>query len=248
MDAFYASVEQAVDPSLIGKPVIVGGGHGRGVVTSASYEARKFGVHSAMPGFKAQRLCPHGIFLPNRHRLYSEYSRKVFAILRQYSPEVQGISIDEALVDLTGTEKLFGPPLQTAAEIIRRVAGELGLPSSGGVSSNAIVSKIAATLAKPRGLISVAAGAEEEFLAPLTVDSIPGVGPKTHKNLLQRGVKTIGDLLKDRELANRFLDLAVKADRQKHHIRPVAWGRRVRTVRALAHDVVPPGGLQNVGP
>ena len=217
MDAFYASVEQAVDPRLVGKPVIVGGGNGRGVVTSASYEARKFGVHSAMPGFKAQRLCPHGIFLPNRHRLYSEYSRKVFAILRQYSPEVQGISIDEALVNLTGTEKLFGPPLQTAAEIIRRIAGELGLPSSGGVSSNAVVSKIAATLAKPRGLISVAAGDEEEFLAPLTVDSIPGVGPKTHKKLLQRGVKTIGDLLKDRELANRFLDLALQGDRRKHH-------------------------------
>jgi DNA polymerase IV len=217
MDAFYASVEQALDPSLAGKAVIVGGGNGRGVVTSASYEARKFGVYSAMPGFRAKQLCPHGVFLPNRHRVYSEYSRKVFAILRQYSPEVHAISIDEALVDLTGTEKLFGPALETAAAIIRRIAGEVGLPSSGGVSSNAVVSKIAATLAKPRGLLSVAAGDEKEFLAPLAVDSIPGVGPKTHKNLLQRGIRTIGDLLKDRELANRFLDFAATGERHRHH-------------------------------
>ena len=125
MDAFYASVEQALDPSLKGKPVIVGGRNGRGVVTSASYEARKFGVHSAMPGFQARKLCPQGIFLPNR-RHYSEYSAKVFAILAQYSPEVHALSIDEGVVDLTGTERLFGPPLKTADEMIRRIERELG--------------------------------------------------------------------------------------------------------------------------
>jgi DNA polymerase-4 len=121
MDAFYASVEQALEPSLKGKAVIVGGRNGRGVVTSASYEARKFGIRSAMPGFQAKKLCPHGIFLPNRRRVYSEYSAKVFAILKQYSPQVQALSIDEGIVDLTGTERLFGPPLKTTDEIIRRI-------------------------------------------------------------------------------------------------------------------------------
>ena len=174
MDAFYASVEQALDPSLKDKAVIVGGRDGKGVVTSASYEARKFGVRSAMPGFQANKLCPHGIFLPSRHRLYSEYSHKVFAILRQYSPEVHAISIDEGVVDLTGTEKLLGPPLQTADRIIRRIEQELGLPSSGGVSSHRVVSKIAATLAKPQGLIFVDGGEEKNFLAPLPVELVSG--------------------------------------------------------------------------
>ena len=127
MDAFFASVEQVLDPSLKGKPVIVGGRSGRGVVTSASYEARKFGVHSAMPGFQAKKLCPHGIFLPNRRRVYSEFSERVFAILERYSPTVHGLSIDEGLVDLTGTDRLFGPPLKTADGIIRRIETEVGL-------------------------------------------------------------------------------------------------------------------------
>src|SRR3989337_3575819 len=132
MDALFASVEQVLDPALKGKPVVVGGGNGRGVVTSASYAARKYGVRSAMPGFQAKKLCPHGIFLPNRHRIYSEFSNKIFAILEQYSPEVHAISIDEGIVDLTGTEKLLGPPLQTAERIIRQIEQELGLPSSAG--------------------------------------------------------------------------------------------------------------------
>src|SRR5918999_2425398 len=127
MDAFFASVEQALEPRLKGKAVIVGGRSGRGVVTSASYEARKFGVHSAMPGFQAKKLCPHGIFLPNRHRLYSEFSGKVFGILRHYSPQVHALSIDEALIDLSGTDRLFGPALKTADTIIRRIEKELGL-------------------------------------------------------------------------------------------------------------------------
>jgi DNA polymerase IV len=216
MDAFYASVEQAIDPSLKGKPVIVGGRDGKGVVTSASYEARKFGVRSAMPGFQANKLCPHGIFLPNRHRLYSEYSHKVFAILRQYSPEVQAISIDEGVVDLTGTEKLLGPPLQTADRIIRRIEQELGLPSSGGVSSHRVVSKIAATRAKPQGLIFVAGGDETNFLATLPVELVPGVGPKTQKELLARGIRTIGDLMNSK-LGSRHLDLGQVEHRQRSH-------------------------------
>jgi len=217
MDAFYASVEQALDPKLKGKPVIVGGRSGRGVVTSASYEARKFGVHSAMPGFQARKLCPQGIFLPNRRRTYSDFSHRVFAILEQYSPEVHAISIDEGLVDLTGTDRLLGPPLKTADQIIRRIESELGLPSSAGLSTSRVAAKIAATLAKPRGLIYIPAGSEEDFLAPLAVEIIPGVGPKTCSGFTQKGIKTIGDLLKRSDLASRFLDLAVTERRQHRH-------------------------------
>jgi DNA polymerase IV len=217
MDAFFASVEQALDPSLKGKPVVVGGRNGRGVVTSASYEARKFGVHSAMPGFQARKLCPHGIFLPNRRRIYSEFSDKVFAILDQYSPEVHAISIDEGIVNLTGTERLFGQPLKTADQIIKRIASEVGLPSSGGVSTSRVIAKIAATLAKPQGLLYVPAGSERDFLTPLAVELIPGVGPKTHKRLLQRGIKTIGDLLRDPKLAQRFLNLTEAEGREHTH-------------------------------
>ena len=215
MDAFYASVEQALDPKLKGKPVIVGGRSGRGVVTSASYEARKFGVHSAMPGFQARKLCPQGIFLPNRRRTYSDFSHRVFAILEQYSPEVHAISIDEGLVDLTVTERLLGPQLKTADQIIRRIESELGLPSSAGLSTSRVAAKIAATLAKPRGLIYIPAGSEGDFLAPLAVEIIPGVGPKTCSGFTQKGIKTIGDLLKRSDLASRFLDLDV-TERQQH--------------------------------
>jgi len=217
MDAFYASVEQALDPSLKGKPVIVGGRNGRGVVTSASYEARRFGVHSAMPGFQAKKLCPQGIFLPNRRRVYLEYSTKVFAILEQYSPQVHALSIDEGIVDLTGTERLLGSPLKTTDNIIRRIEHELGLPSSGGLATNQVTAKIAATLAKPRGLIYIPAGNELNFLAPLRVNMIPGVGPKTHKTLLRRGITTIGDLLAKAELASRYLDLDDTAGHHKRH-------------------------------
>ena len=209
MDAFYASVERSLDPSLDGKPVIVGGRSGRGVVTSASYEARKFGVHSAMPGFQARKLCPHGIFLPNRRRLYVEFSGKIFAVLRQYSPEVHALSIDEGLVDLSGTDRLFGPPLKTAGAIVHRIKDELGLPSSGGLSTSKVIAKIAATLAKPHGLVYVPAGSEQDFLAPLAVEIIPGVGSKTHRALHQKGIQTIGDLLRRDELAARYLDLGV---------------------------------------
>ncbi len=205
MDAFFASVEQVLNPALKGKPVIVGGKSGRGVVTSASYEARKYGVHSAMPGFRAQKLCPHGIFLPNRRQVYSEFSDKVFAILEQYSPKVHPISIDEGLVDLTGTERLLGSPLKTGREILARIEKELGLSASGGLSTSRIVAKIAATKAKPHGFMCVPAGSEEDFLSPLPVEAIPGIGPKTHKELLQRGIKTVGDLLKYPDLKQRYL-------------------------------------------
>jgi DNA polymerase IV len=217
MDAFYASVEQATSPDLKGKAVIVGGKSGRGVVTSASYEARKYGVHSAMPGFEARRLCPNGIFLPNRHRLYSQYSKKVFAILEQYSPVVHAISIDEGILDLTGTEKLLGPPLKTAERIIGRIKSELNLPASGGLSTSRVVAKIAATLAKPNGLIHVLEGTEQIFLSPLAVSLVPGIGPKARAELLARGIQTIGDLLQKAELKKRFFDFGAGDDRRRTH-------------------------------
>ncbi len=218
MDAFYASVEQAVRPELKGKAVIVGGGGGRGVVTSASYEARKYGVRSAMPGFQARRLCPRGIFLPNRHALYGEYSEKVFAILEEFSPAVRALSIDEAVVDLTGTEKLFGAPVATAERIIARIRRDLDLPASGGLASNRVVAKIAATLAKPQGMIHVFPGSEENFLAPLSISLVPGVGPKTREELFARGVKTIGDLLSRPELRDRYFDFDARAEaRRRDH-------------------------------
>lgn len=219
MDAFYASVEQAVNPALKGQPVIVGGKSGRGVVTSASYEARKFGVHSAMPGFQARKLCPQGIFLPNRRRLYSQYSEKVFALLEDYSPAVHAISIDEGVVDLTGTEKLLGPPVETAERIIKRIETELDLPASGGLSTSRVIAKIAATLAKPHGLIHIFPGEEENFLAPLPVSLVPGVGPKAEEELARAGVKTIGDLLLRPKLRRRYFDFesSERRERERDH-------------------------------
>lgn len=217
MDAFFASVEQVLDPALRGRPVIVGGRNGRGVVTSASYEARKYGVHSAMPGFQAKKLCPHGVFLPNRRSVYSDFSSRVFAVLDRYSPEVHAISIDEGLVDLTGTERLLGPVVHTAHEIIGKIDEELGLAASAGLSTSRVVAKMAATLAKPHGLVYVPAGSEAAFISPLSVESVPGIGPKTHKELLTRGIKTVADLLRQPHLRHRYLDLDEGEDESRRH-------------------------------
>lgn len=217
MDAFFASVEQALNPALRGKPVIVGGREGRGVVTAASYEARQYGIRSAMPSFRARELCPQGIFLPNRRQVYSGFSRRVFALLKRYSPRVHVISIDEGLVDLTGTDRLYGPPLVSAHKIILRVHEELALAASGGLSTSRVVAKVAATLAKPHGLIYVPAGSELAFLSPLAVELIPGIGPKTQKELLLRGVKTVSELLRQPALRRRYLDLEGAAGEGRSH-------------------------------
>ncbi len=217
MDSFYVSVERVLDPSLEGKPVMVGGGSGRGVVTSASYEARRYGVRSAMPGFQARRLCPDGIFVPGRRGVYSEFSRKVFDLLRSFSPDVRAFSIDEGLVNLTGTERLMGHPLRTAHEIIGRIGSELGLPSSGGVATHPTLAKIAATAVKPRGLLYVPPGSEERFLGPLEVSVIPGIGPKTHRELLDRGIATVAQLLAQPRLGRRYLNLDRPAESGRAH-------------------------------
>jgi DNA polymerase-4 len=192
-DAFFAAVEENRDPSLRGKPVIVGGGE-RGVVSTANYVARRYGIHSAMPLRTARRLCPHGVYLTGHHRLYLEYSRRLMAMLDGYSPLVEQVSLDEAYLDLTGTERLFGSPVRTAQFIQRRVAEELQLTISIGLATNKLVAKVASDHRKPAGFTVVPPGKEEEFLAPLPVERLPGVGPALLDKLHDRGVTTVGDL------------------------------------------------------
>lgn len=194
-DAFFAAVEENRDPSLRGKPVIVGGGE-RGVVATANYIARRYGVHSAMPLRTARKLCPHGVYLSGHHRLYHEYSRRLMALLGHYSPLVEQMSLDEAYVDLTGTEQLFGPPVRTARLIQQRVADELKLSISVGVATNKLLAKVASDFQKPAGFTVVPPGTEAEFLAPLPVERLPGVGPHLLEQLRDRGVVTVADLAK----------------------------------------------------
>ena len=195
MDAFFVSVEEALDPSLKGKPVIVGGDpDGRGVVAAASYAVRRYGVHSAMPIAQAKRLCPHAIFLSGSHRRYSEYSAKVFEILKRYSPLVEPMSLDEAFVDLTGCERLHGPVLKSAEKIRNEILEALGLNASIGIASNKLLAKIASAYCKPNGMLWIAPGMEQRFLAPLPIQRIPGIGPKGEAELRRMGIKSVGDL------------------------------------------------------
>ncbi len=196
LDAFFAAVEQRDRPELRGKPVIVGGGgpDQRGVVSTASYEARKFGVHSAMPLRTAGRLCPQGVFLPVDGRKYQHESRRVMAILRRYTPQVQPVSIDEAFLDVTASRALFGDGEQIARSIKEAVHAETGLTISVGVARTKLVAKIASDLRKPDGLVVVPPGEEASFLAPLPISRLWGVGDKTAAALAEYGVRTIGDL------------------------------------------------------
>ncbi len=195
MDAFYASVEQRDHPELRGKPVIVGNHpSGRGVVCAASYPARKFGLHAGMPLSRAHRLCPQGIFLPVRMGVYEDASMQIMAILRQYSPLVEPISLDEAFVDLTGTERLFGPPPETAKQIKSRVKQELNLTASVGLASNKFLAKVASDLDKPDGLVIFSPDKEKEILWTLPIEVIWGVGYKTEAKLQQLGFDTVGSI------------------------------------------------------
>ena len=206
MDAFFASVEIREDPRLRGLPVLVGGAGRRGVVAAASYEARKFGCRSAQPTAVALRLCPQAVVLPPRHALYVEVSRQVFEIMGRFSPLVEGLSIDEAFIDLSGTERLWGPPRQAAEALRAAVRAETGLTCSVGIAGVKFLAKIASGMHKPDGLTEIAAGTELEFLTPLPIGALWGVGPRTQERLERLGIRTVGDLrrLGEKTLAEMF--------------------------------------------
>ena len=194
LDAFYASVEQLDNPKLKGKPVIVGGSDRRSVVSTASYEARARGVHSAMPIFMAKRICPDGFYLPVRMKRYEEKSKEVMAIFGNYSPDVQQLSIDEAFIDLTGTERLFGNPMETAKRLKKEVLEKTGLTVSIGMASTKYVAKIASGMKKPDGFFVVEEGKEEEFMLSLPLEKVWGIGEKTRLKLQSKGLRTVREI------------------------------------------------------
>jgi DNA polymerase IV len=195
MDAFFASVEQLDNPELRGKPVIVGGEE-RGVVSACSYEARKFGVHSAMPTAQARRLCPQGVFVRGRHARYAEISEMVMAVLHDFSPLVEQASVDEAYMDVTGLEKLFGPPEALGAELKRRVREATGLNCSVGIAPVKFLAKIASDYRKPDGLFILRPEDVQEFLRQLAVGKIPGVGKRARAELDKLGIRFAADVLR----------------------------------------------------
>lgn len=190
LDAFYASVEQLLDPSLRGRPIAVGGG----VVLAASYEAKRFGVHGGMTGWKAKELCPELTFVGGHFREYQRLADEVMSVLEDHTPHVQRISIDEAFLDVSGSVHLFGPPGVIAARIRERVRDEIGLPISVGAARTKHLAKIASQVAKPDGLVVVEPDRERAFLDPLPVNLVWGVGPVTERKLAERGIRTIGEL------------------------------------------------------
>jgi DNA polymerase IV len=218
MDAFFVSVEELFDPSLKDKAVVVGGQrHERGVVSAASYEARKFGVHSAMPLRTAAKLCPNAIFVDGHPERYRECSEKVYRVLQSFSPLVEMASIDEAYLDMTGTERLHGPPLYAAHLLHQKIKSDTQLNCSIGIGSSRLIAKVASAKAKPHGILWVIPGQEAKFLAPLDVRDIPGVGKVTEQNLNALGICRVSDLARFDEsfLEERFgkwgLALAGKA-------------------------------------
>lgn len=218
MDAFFVSVEELFDPSLKGKPVVVGGQRDeRGVVSAASYAARKFGVHSAMPLRTAAKLCPQAIFVDGHPERYREYSGRVHEVLCRFSPQVEMASVDEAYLDMTGTERLHGPPLRSAHRLHETMKAETQLNCSVGIGTSRLIAKVSSKKAKPNGVLWVLPQQEAKFLAPLEVRDIPGVGKVMEQKLEALGIRRVGDLarLEEGDLERRFgkwgLALAGKA-------------------------------------
>ncbi len=238
LDAFYAAVEQREDPSLVGRPVIVGGLGPRGVVAASSYEAREFGVYSAMPMGRARRACPDGVFLSPRFDVYQEASAQVMTILGSYTPLVEPLSLDEAFLDVAGARRLHGSGPEIAVSIRERVRAESGLVASVGVATTKFLAKIASDLSKPDGLIVVAPGDELAFLHPLPVERLWGVGPATRRRLARFGVRTIGELA---ALPEDTLTGAVGVA-HGHHLHALAWNHDDRgvepehQVKSIGHE------------
>lgn len=226
MDAFFVSVEELFDPSLRGKAVVVGGRpNERGVVSAASYEARKFGVHSAMPLRTAHKMCPHATFVDGHPDRYRDYSHKVFGVLNRFSPQVEMASIDEAYLDMSGTERLHGPPLRAAHLLHEAMRSETRLNCSIGVAASRLVAKISSDQAKPNGILWVIPGCEARFLAPLDVRKVPGVGKVTEKNLHALGIRKIGDLaqLEETFLESRFGKWGLALAGKSHGLDAGGW-------------------------
>lgn len=226
LDSFFVSVEMLLDPSLLGKAVVVGGSKDRGVVTTCSYEARKFGVRSAMPMRRAMELCPHAIIVKSSYGQYAKYSAWVTNIIAANAPLYEKASIDEFYIDLTGMDTFFNP-LEWTIKLRQTIMDETGLPISFGLATNKLVAKIATDEAKPNGYLFVTPGKEKEFLAPLPVEKLGGVGKKSHQTLLGLGIYTIGDILKyDAGLLEKALG---------------KWGTQlVRQANGLSDSVVSP--------
>jgi DNA polymerase-4 len=242
MDAFYAAVEVLDDPSLAGRPLIVGGSGRRGVVASASYEARAYGIRSAMPSGQARRLCPQAVFVQGHYDRYADYSRRIHLIFQSYTPVVEGIALDEAFLDVTGARRLFGPAPEIGAGIRRRIREEVGLRASVGVATSKFVAKLASEAAKPSaslagvvegaGIVVVEPGDELAFLHPKPVEALWGVGPATAVRLRRLGVATIGDLARV-PLASLEASVGAAVGR---HLYDLAWARDTRPVEP-ARDI-----------
>jgi DNA polymerase-4 len=232
MDAFYASVEIRDQPQVAGRPVIVGHTGGRGVVLSANYLARGFGIRSAMPVSRAQRLCPQALFISPRHRLYGSVSREVMAIFKTVTPEVEPLSLDEAFLDVAGAVRRLGSPASIGVMIRRQVSEELGITCSVGVASTKFVAKLASVHCKPDGLLVIPADRVLEFLHPLPVSALWGVGERTAKVLARLGLRTVGDL------ANAPVATLERELGRGHaaHLSALAWGRDDRTVTTGVHE------------
>lgn len=237
LDAFFASVEQLDHPELRGRPVLVGGTGPRGVVAAASYEARAYGCHSAMPSAVARRLCPHAVFVKGSFERYRELSDRIFAIFEDFTPLVQPISIDEAFLDVTGSVRLMGTPVEIAVAIRARVKGETGLTASVGVAPNKFLAKLASDLRKPDALVVLEPETYQRVLDPLPVSKIWGVGPSAEKSLARLGIRTVRELRETpvESLASRFGDFGA-------HLHELAHGRDDRPVhtdreaKSISHE------------
>ncbi len=226
MDAFFVSVEELFDPSLKGKPVVVGGQRNeRGVVSAASYAARKFGVHSAMPLRTAAKLCPQAVFVDGHPDRYRDYSAKMYEVLNRFSPKLEMVSIDEAYVDMTGTERLHGPPMRAAHALHTVMKDTTQLNCSIGIGASRLIAKVCSDQAKPNGVLWILPGREVEFLAPLDVRKIPGVGKVMEKRLQEQGIRKVGDLASHDEhwLEENFGALGVALSGKARGLDAGAW-------------------------